>query len=116
MGRIVWKSDRRPQVQARMRRATADAIEDAAEFLLEQANRSVPLQDGILQGSGKVTTRGGGKVGAAVSYDTPYAVRQHEDTRLAHAPGRRAKWLQRTLNEERRRILDFIASKIKGSL
>jgi len=35
-----------------------------------------------------------------VAYDTPYAVRQHEDTRLRHDAGRRAKWLERTADEE----------------
>ena len=35
---------------------------------------------------------------AAVSYDTPYAIRQHEDLSYKHDAGRKAKYLEDPLN------------------
>ena len=95
--------------------AIADGIADGAEHILEHANRSVPIEEGTLGRSGFVAMRKGtvaktfgdagnlevrrtGRVSesgptitAVVAYDTPYAVRQHEDTSIRHDPGRRAK-------------------------
>ena len=48
-----------------------------------------------------------------MSYDTPYAVRQHEDTRLRHTNGRRAKWLEHTAREQSSRIGSFLADRIR---
>ena len=67
-----------------------------------------------MQGTGKVTQID--DLTVAISYDTPYAVRQHEDTRLRHDPGRRAKWLERTLQEERQRVQKWIADEIGKAL
>jgi hypothetical protein len=50
---------------------------------------------------------------AVVSYDTPYAVRQHEDTRLRHLNGRRAKWLELTGREEAPTVKKFLADEIR---
>src|SRR5690606_33244917 len=87
----------------------------AAEHVLEEANRTVPIEEGTLERSGTVSVdeqRGA----AAVSYDTPYAVRQHEDLTLRHDPGRRAKWLELTLRERERAIRDYIASEIRKAM
>ena len=98
----------------RHRRDAADALTDAAEFLLEQANRTVPIEEGTLKGSGSVHVDRSALV-AAVGYDTPYAVRQHEDTRLRHASGRRAKWLEHTFREQSTRINAFLARRMVRS-
>ena len=69
----------------------------ALEFLLEEANRTVPIEESTLEKSGSTDVEGTkGRVG----YNTAYARRQHEDTRLRHDPGRRAKWLQLTAEEQ----------------
>ena len=94
-----------------MQRGKRAALKDAAEFLLEQANRTVPLEEDTLERSGKATVVS--DESAAVSYDTPYARRQHEDLTLNHAPGRRAKWLQRTLTEETARLNEIIANRLR---
>ena len=52
----------------------------------------------------------------AVSYDTPYAVRQHEDLTLRHDAGRKAKYLEDPMNEERQVIAGLIAAQIRRSL
>lgn len=91
----------------RLHKTHLDAVSDSTEFLLQSANRTVPIEEDTLERSGVATVDGQGK--GAVSYDAPYAVRQHEDTRLHHDSGRRAKWLERTANEERNSITQFIA-------
>jgi len=73
---------------------------DAAEFLLGEANRHVPLEESTLEKSGKASADES-TLTAAVSYDTPYARRQHEDVTLRHADGRTAKWLQNALTANR---------------
>lgn len=82
------------------------ALSDAAEYLLEQANRTVPHDEGTLMRSGLVTMSAVQML-AAISYDTPYAVRQHEDLSLRHAKGRRAKWLELTVLEERGAVIRY---------
>lgn len=78
--------------------AVEAGLQAAADHLLATANQTVPLDQGPLQESGTVTPAPGA---AVVSYDTAYAVRQHEDTSLNHAPGRRARWLELAADEER---------------
>lgn len=88
----------------------ASAVKDAAEHVLEQANRSIPIDTGAMQRSGQVSMNG---LTAVVSYDTPYAVRQHEDTRMRHAKGRKAKWLEDTVRSESETVLGFIADRLR---
>lgn len=107
----VEVTDHVPQVTAQVLRAAEQAVGDAAEHLLTEANKTVPLEEGALQRSGTVTHEG---LRAVVSYDTPYAVVQHERTDYRHDPGRRAKWLQLTFQEQAGRVGKFIAQRIRG--
>lgn len=102
-----------PNMIRRIQRARDRAVKDAAEHLLEQSNRTVPIEEGTLKRSGQATADKGR---AVVSWDTPYAVSQHEDTRLRHDRGRRAKWAERTFNEESRRVGQYIGNKMKRAL
>lgn len=89
--------------------AAMRALTDAGEFLLQEANKTVPFDEGTLARSGQVTADNAGRQ-VVVSYDTPYAVTQHEDVRIDHSHnGRRAKWLQATLNEQADTIKQFVA-------
>lgn len=69
------------------------ALRDVAEYVLGESIRQVPLEEGDLQSSGKVSVDEGRSM-AAVSYDTPYAIRQHEDLSYKHDAGRKAKYLE----------------------
>lgn len=101
------------QFRAHRQKTIDAAVGGAGEFLLEAANRTVPHEEGTLEGSGTVTlVRKGDTTAAVVSYDTPYAVRQHEDTRLRHAGKGRAKWLERTALEQRTRITRFLVDRL----
>lgn len=69
-----------------------------AEHILAEATDLVPIEEGTLQRSGTVSIDAMGTT-AAVSYDTPYAVRQHEEIDWRHDPGRRAKFLEAPMND-----------------
>jgi len=94
-----------------MREDAADALTDALEFLLETANRTIPIEEHIMEGSGTVSVDRANLIGS-VSYDTPYTVVQHEHTEYRHDPGRRAKWLERTWVEQARRVHAFLAERM----
>jgi hypothetical protein len=53
---------------------------------------------------------------AAVSYDTVYAVRQHEELTWRHAPGRTAKYLEGPLAEELDTVREIIAAELRRAL
>lgn len=99
-------------ISDRMRHATADAILVGMEYLLTEANKTVPLDESMLEKSGTSSVDERALVGA-VSYDTPYAARQHEDLTYRHTPGRRAKWLELTLVEDGPTALAVIATQIR---
>lgn len=105
-GRVVWHGR---EVKGRIADALAGTLADGAGFILEEANRTVPIEEGTLSRSGNTDTAG---LEASVYYDTPYAARQHEEVTWNHAPGRRAKWLQLTFAEQARRLDRFIRDRV----
>ena len=84
-------------IGSRLREEAAKAVEEVADLVLNEATTRVPLEYGDLQDSGKVSVDAE-NLQAAVSYDTPYAVRQHEDMTYRHDAGREAKYLENALN------------------
>lgn len=83
----------------------------AGEHLLGAANVHVPLEEGTLERSGTVSDPDQGAV--TVSYDTPYAVRQHEDLTYQHDPGRTAKWLENAMHAEAAAVRAIMAGELK---
>lgn len=69
-----------------------------AEHVLGESTQIVPIEEGTLGRSGKTSTETQGNVAVgAVSFDTPYAVTQHERLDLRHDPGREPKYLEKPL-------------------
>lgn len=85
----------------------------AAEHLLGVSRRLVPLEEATLERSGVASSDG---MEGAVSYDTPYAVRQHEDLTLQHDAGRQAKYLEQPWQSEQDAMLDIIAQEVRRGL
>lgn len=110
-----WKVDRRSLARTEVRAGAVVGLTEASEFLLEEANRTVPIEESTLEGSGS-TSVDASALQAAVSYDTPYAARQHEELGYRHDAGRRAKWLEATFKEQGRTALDRLAARIKAAL
>lgn len=89
----------------------------AVEHVLTEANKHVPHDEGTLERSGRtgVAVTGKGVMGS-VSYDTPYAVRQHEDMTLNHDGKGEAKWLENTLAAEAGTVRKIIAAEVGREL
>lgn len=100
-------------VQARIEGAVKRGLDDAADGILAEANRHAPIEEGDLSESGKTSQSG---TSAAISYDTPYAVKQHESTNLRHDPGRASKFLESAGNSQRVEIRSAMANQIRRAL
>lgn len=85
----------------------------AGVHILGVSNERVPYEEGDLARSGGVSAEG---LVVAVSYDTDYAVKQHEDMSLSHDDGRQAKFLESAMNSERQTALKLIADPIRREL
>lgn len=86
----------------------------AGEHLRSESVPEAPVDTHALRQSCEVDGDGQGHV--TVSYDTPYAVVQHERTDYNHPNGGKAKYLEDPLNRERETMLNIVAQKIRGEL
>ena len=102
-------------VQRELRAAAARGLLLAAEHVLTEAQEVVPLDEGYLQSTGTASVDEG-TLTAAVSFDGPYAVRQHEELDWRHAPGRQAKYLEQPLNANRGPVQRIIAAQVRLAL
>lgn len=95
---------------ARGRRLAEEGLQRALEHTLGVSNRHVPLEEGTLERSGRVVRDG---LNGAISYDTVYARRQHEELTWKHLPGRTAKYLENAMNSERDVMLQLMAVSLR---
>ncbi|MER5769553.1 hypothetical protein [Streptomyces sp. NPDC001985] len=98
---------------ARGRRLAERGLQRALEHTLGVSNSRVPLDEGTLERSGRVNVDG---LNGAISYDTVYAVRQHEELEWKHAPGRQAKFLESAMNDQRAVMLRLMAVPLRDWL
>ncbi|MGW3847188.1 hypothetical protein [Streptomyces fagopyri] len=110
--RLTWNG---PAVERELRQAAARGVFLAAEHVLGESQALVPLDESPLMQSGTASVDENSLTGA-VSFDTPYAVRQHEDLTYRHAPGRTAKYLETPLNASRAEVLAIIAAQLRRAL
>lgn len=97
------------------KRAARHGLELGLEHVLAEANKLVPLDEGTLERSGKVTMDSDPMlIRGAVSYDTPYAVRQHEEMSYQHLPGRQPKYLEQPANTEASTVTAIIAATVRS--
>lgn len=87
----------------------------AAEYLLGESNKRVPIEEGTLERSGAASAeQSGGQTILAASYDTPYAQVQHEAMDYQHDAGRQAKFLETAFNSQGDTALEVIAQAVRG--
>ncbi len=123
--------------------AVTHAQVENTEALLGKSMRIVPHDEGMLEGSGSAkvnevevagvepdegeegsfhvvskgepnSVRPGAVITGTVSYNKPYAARQHEDLSYRHKEGRQAKYLEQPLKEFVRQFAQNITKAIKG--
>lgn len=97
------------------RDARKKGLRAAAEFVLTEANKHVPHDDGSLERSGRADVNAEG-TRAAVSYDTPYAVKQHEDMSLKHPGKGQGKWLENTMSREGDTVAEIIGTAMRQAV
>lgn len=111
----AWRVSINPKAKDILNGSANRGVALAAEHLLGVANEKVPIEEATLMRSGTVSTDPANFI-AAISYDTPYSVRVHEDMHARHDPGRTAKWLENAMNSEVETAAKIIADTIKGEL
>ncbi|GAA0638251.1 hypothetical protein GCM10010174_70130 [Kutzneria viridogrisea] len=110
--KIKWNGDIASKAA---REAAVKGLALAAEHVLQVSRTEVPLEEGTLERSG-VASVDEANLRAAISYDTPYAVRQHEDMSLRHDEGRKAKYLEGPLHSEAETVQEIVAAQIRRAL
>lgn len=103
------------KVRAEERAGAGRGLAKAAEHLLQTSRELVPIEEGTLERSGTATVDRA-RLRASVAYDTPYAVRQHEELTWRHDSGRQAKYLEEPAETEQEVFLGLIAAEIRRSL
>lgn len=76
-----------------------DGLISAGEHVRAEAVNETPEDTSDLKKSALVTSDG--KATVVVSYDTPYAVKQHEELGYNHPGGGKAKYLEDPFNREK---------------
>lgn len=109
MADFDWHGDR---MARSIERAQTVAARRGADLLRDEAVQRTPLETGTLRNSAKVTSADGE---AAVSYNTPYAVKQHEELSYAHQDGQ-AKYLETAMADNRKAIGEVIRESMGRSL
>ena len=88
-------------------------VQDAAEYVLQEANKMVPHDEGDLERSGDISVEKGQ---ASIFYDTPYAKRLHEHPDYTFNKGRQGKWLEKASRESTDKVNKFLVKAVRNSL
>ncbi|GAA0969743.1 hypothetical protein GCM10009555_017430 [Acrocarpospora macrocephala] len=108
------------KVKAAERKGAERGLKLALEHLLQVARTQVPHEEGVLEDSGDPDKRPGAAsldgLHGAVSFDTPYAVRQHEEMDWQHDDGRKSKYLEDPLASEDATMRALIAAQIRREM
>jgi len=105
-----WNAD---ALLAQFEAAAEIGVFKASEVLLEQAAALAPHEEGILETSGTATADG---LKGRVAFNTPYALRQHEEVGWRHANGRTAKYLERPANGFTEEFTEIVAGAIRREM
>lgn len=102
--RVTWDGDK---AKAAIGRGMERGVRESADHVEAASLRVVPRMTNRLANSSRVSSEG---LSAAVSYDTPYAVRRHESRKQQ----RRGTWkyLERPLIAERGQVARIIADAV----
>lgn len=108
---VVW-SDR--NLANRARQAFKVAASEGLEHILRESILIAPLDESTLHQSGGTSVaeniRG---VEGAVYFDTPYAVRLHENPEYNFQNGRVGKYLEIVVNQEKAAVENYIRNRIR---
>lgn len=105
------------ELERRMRRLTDRAVEIWAETILGDAVVEAPIREGTLRGSGHIEDVSTPTIIAReISFNTPYAARQHEELTWKHPMGGKAKYLEDPLKAHAREGERLVSASIRKGL
>lgn len=110
--RLKWNGD---LVDGRMKVGAVRGLTKGTEHVLTESRKVVPIEEGTLERSG-VASVDPATMQGAISYDTVYAVPQHENLDWQHDTGRQAKYLEEPLLRERDTVGAIVAAEIRREL
>ena len=108
---LTWNGDR---AVAAVEGAVQAGLRDASEYVRGEAQQQAPIDTGILRGSAAAQLVG--TMRAAISFNTPYAVRQHEELSYRHPRGGKAKYLEDPLVDGKETVRALIAATVSRAL
>lgn len=111
MADLQWNGDK---ISREMDATILSAVRAGAHLIADAAIEKTPVETGALRGTAKVTDNGTDE--AAVSYNTKYAARQHEEVGWAHPGGGEAKFLEKAGIENAGKVADLVAEEIRKGL
>ncbi len=112
MADLDWRGD---EIGELIDDAAFKGLEVAAEHLLQVSSFLAPLEEGTLSRSGEASGDRS-QMTTAVSYDTPYAVIQHENLTFRHDEGKQAKYLEEPMHTEKDTIAELVAQPVRDLL
>lgn len=107
---IQWNSQ---AFEGRVQEAIDRGLYEAAEVLLAQAINAAPWEEKHLRNSGEAHA---GEGVATVSFNTPYAVTQHENLDFQHPRGGGPKFLERPANAFGDEMRAIVGTHVQGVL
>lgn len=111
---LEWRGD---EAIARVTAGAILGLNKAAEALLADSKALVPVDSGDLRRSGAVVQATMSDPQSAVTYNTPYAVKQHEDLSLHHPPTpnpkAQAKYLEAPARQNADKYSAIVAAEIR---
>ena len=110
--RFKWRGE---EAERLIRETAFQAIRDGAEAILTEAIDETPIDTGTLRRSGTVTEAPQENT-VYVSFNTPYARRQHEDLTLNHPRGGKAKYLEDPFKRNAEKVEQLVAQRVKAAL
>lgn len=111
MATLEWRGDLAKQIA---REAGLEALHTGGEAILTEADPEVPMLSKTLARSGTITDVPSEEA-VYISYNTPYAVRQHEDLTFHHPHGK-AKYLEDPFNRNKSKVLRLAELMVKKAL
>jgi hypothetical protein len=108
---LIWAGGDR--LEALLDHVLHEAAQAGAHALQNAAERIIPTESSELRESGKVSGDG---ARAALSYDTPYAVIDHQSGYPRHRPPQTKHWLTRPMLENGEEILAAMGETVDREL
>ena len=92
-----------------IRTAITEGLQEAADVIHQEAVLRAPKETGVLRNTSFTQSEGNE---AIVAFDTPYAVRQHEEVGWNHQDGE-AKYLENACIAKRDEVSQILAEALK---